>query len=185
MVNCPLYILIYIISSVWASLVAQLVKNLPGVQETQVLSLGWEDPLEEEMVTPPVSLPGKSHGQRSLVGCSPWGCKESGTTEQLNWTELNTIWEFLLISFFPFLYSNVFLQTRMWVMRFPVLKKIGDTALWGNQADFERTPELASSPCSKMLDSLYVFSECAFMLLPFHFCPTHDYILCAKHSFPK
>ena len=31
----------------------------------------------------PVLLPGKSHGQRSLVGCSPWGCKESDTTEQL------------------------------------------------------------------------------------------------------
>ena len=29
----------------------------------------------------PVSLPGKSHGQRSLVGCSPWGHKESGMTE--------------------------------------------------------------------------------------------------------
>ena len=29
----------------------------------------------------PVSLLGKSHGQRSLVGCSPWGHKESGTTE--------------------------------------------------------------------------------------------------------
>ena len=28
----------------------------------------------------PVLLPGKSHGQRSLVGCSPWGCKESDTT---------------------------------------------------------------------------------------------------------
>ena len=32
-----------------ASLVAQLVKNLPAVQETQVQSLGWEDPLEKEM----------------------------------------------------------------------------------------------------------------------------------------
>ena len=32
-----------------ASLVAQLVKNLPAVQETQVGSLGWEDPLEKEM----------------------------------------------------------------------------------------------------------------------------------------
>ena len=30
----------------------------------------------------PVLFPGKSHGQRSLVGCSPWGCKESGMTEQ-------------------------------------------------------------------------------------------------------
>ena len=32
----------------WASLVAQLVKNLPAVRETRVQSLGWEDPLEKE-----------------------------------------------------------------------------------------------------------------------------------------
>ena len=32
-----------------ASLVAQMVKNVPAVQETQVQSLGWEDPLEKEM----------------------------------------------------------------------------------------------------------------------------------------
>ena len=32
----------------------------------------------------PVRLPGKSHGQRSLVGCSPWGREESDTTEQLH-----------------------------------------------------------------------------------------------------
>ena len=35
---------------------------------------------------PPVFLPGKFHGQRSLVGYSPWGGKESGTTEQLSTT---------------------------------------------------------------------------------------------------
>ena len=33
----------------WASLVAQTVKNLPAMRETQVRSLGWEDPLEEEI----------------------------------------------------------------------------------------------------------------------------------------
>ena len=33
------------------------------------------------MATPPVFLPGESHGQRSLVGSSPWGPKESDTTE--------------------------------------------------------------------------------------------------------
>ena len=32
----------------------------------------------------PVCLPGKSHGQRSLVGCSPWGLYESNTTERLH-----------------------------------------------------------------------------------------------------
>ena len=36
----------------------------------------------------PVLLPGKSHGRRSLVGCSPWGCKESDTTEQLHFHPL-------------------------------------------------------------------------------------------------
>ena len=32
----------------------------------------------------PVLLPGKSHGWRSLVGCSPWGCEESDTTKRLH-----------------------------------------------------------------------------------------------------
>ena len=63
-----------------ASLVAQMVKNLPAVQETLVLSLGQEDPLEKGVVTL-VFLPGESHGQRSLVGHSPWSRKESNTTE--------------------------------------------------------------------------------------------------------
>ena len=35
----------------WASLVVQLVKDLPAMQETWVQSLGWEDPLEEAMAT--------------------------------------------------------------------------------------------------------------------------------------
>ena len=35
----------------WASIVVQLVKNLPAMQETQVWFLGWEDPLEKEMAT--------------------------------------------------------------------------------------------------------------------------------------
>ena len=64
-----------------ASLIDQQLKNLPAVQETWVQSLGQEDPLEKEWQPIPVSLPGKSHGQRSLVGCSPWGLKELGVTE--------------------------------------------------------------------------------------------------------
>ena len=56
-----------------------VVKNPPAKQEMHemgVWSLGWEDPLEKGMATPPVFLVGKSHGQRSLVGYSPWGRKE-------------------------------------------------------------------------------------------------------------
>ena len=48
-----------------------------------VWSLGREDPLEKGRQPTPVFLPGKSHGQRSLGGCSPWGRKESDTTKQL------------------------------------------------------------------------------------------------------
>ena len=51
------------------------------MQETQVRSLGWEDPLEKEMATHSSILPGKSHGQRSLAGYGPWGHKESDLTE--------------------------------------------------------------------------------------------------------
>ena len=69
------------LSEVRASLVAQLVKNLPVMQETWVQSLGWEEPWRREWQPTPVFLPGESHGQRSLVGYSPWGPKESDTTE--------------------------------------------------------------------------------------------------------
>ena len=48
-----------------------VVNNLPTVQEMQVQSLDWEDPLEKEMANTPVFLPGKSYGQRSLTGYSP------------------------------------------------------------------------------------------------------------------
>ena len=63
----------------WASLVVQMVKNLPAVQETWVGSLGWEDPLEKGMPPTPVFLPGKSHGQRSLVGYIVHGVAKSQT----------------------------------------------------------------------------------------------------------
>ena len=40
-----------LLANEWASLVAQLVKNLPAMRETWVRSLGWEDPLKEDMAT--------------------------------------------------------------------------------------------------------------------------------------
>ena len=56
-----------------ASCRAQLVKNLPAMQETWVRLLGWEDPLEKEMATHSSILAWRIHGQRSLAGYSPWG----------------------------------------------------------------------------------------------------------------
>ena len=60
----------------WASLVAQTVKNPPAMRETWAQSLGWEDspggghgnPLQYSCLEKP-------HGQRSLVGYSPWSAK--------------------------------------------------------------------------------------------------------------
>ena len=63
----------------WASLMAQLVKNLPAMWETGPRSLGWEDPLEK----------GKATHSSILAWRIPWtvyrrwGCKELDMTEQL------------------------------------------------------------------------------------------------------
>ena len=81
----------------WASLVAQLVKNPPAIQETWVQSLVWEDPLERGNLPTPAFWPGECHGPYS-----PWGCKEcrhdwetftftftEEEVEALHWTKLH------------------------------------------------------------------------------------------------
>ena len=65
---------------------AIVVKNLPA-NAGNIRDAGWDDPWggkipwRREWQPTPVFLPGKSHGQRSLEGYSPWGCKDSDTTE--------------------------------------------------------------------------------------------------------
>ena len=54
-------------------MVAQMVKNVPAVQEAWVPSLSQKDPLEKEWLPTPVFLPGEFYGQRILVGYRPWG----------------------------------------------------------------------------------------------------------------
>ena len=63
---------------------AQRVKNLPAMQKTWVLSLSCEDPLEKGGNPFQYSCLENPHGERSLVGYSPWGHKESDMTEQLS-----------------------------------------------------------------------------------------------------
>ena len=58
-----------------ASLIAQLVKNLPAVQETQVQFLGREDPLKKDVATLPTILAWRLPWTRSLAGYSPWSCR--------------------------------------------------------------------------------------------------------------
>ena len=61
-------------------LCASVVKNLPAIWKMQVLSLGWKDLWRRKWEPTPIFLPGKSHGQRSLVGYRPWDHKESDMT---------------------------------------------------------------------------------------------------------
>ena len=61
-----------------------MVKNLPAIQEPGfdpwVGKISWRREWQPTLVL----LPGKSHGRRSLVGCSPWGLEESDTAERLH-----------------------------------------------------------------------------------------------------
>ena len=59
-----------------------MVKSPLAMQDTWVCSLGQEDPLEKEIATYSVFLPGEFHGQRSLADYSPWARKKSDPTEQ-------------------------------------------------------------------------------------------------------
>ena len=69
----------YALQYYWASLVAQLVKDLPAMWETWVQSLGWEDPWgRERLPTPEFS------GLENSMGSIVHGCKESVTTERLS-----------------------------------------------------------------------------------------------------
>ena len=67
-------------------MVAQTVKRLPGMWETQVQSLGWEDPLEKEMATHSSTLAWKIPWMEEPL--SPWGRKELDTTERVHFTSL-------------------------------------------------------------------------------------------------
>ena len=67
-----------------ASLVAQIVKSHLQCRRPRFGPWVGKIPCRREWQPTPVFLPGESHGQRSLVGYSPLGCKESDTTEPLS-----------------------------------------------------------------------------------------------------
>ena len=66
----------------WVSLVPQTVKNLPAMQETWVLSLGWENPLEESMATHPSVL-----AWRIPMDRRAWWATVHGVAK--SWTQLS------------------------------------------------------------------------------------------------
>ena len=60
---------------------AQTIKNCLWYWRPGFNPWVWKMPWRREWQPTPVFLPGEFHGHRSLVGCHPWGCKESDTTE--------------------------------------------------------------------------------------------------------
>ena len=101
--------------------IAQMVKNLHAMQETQVRSLDWEDPPEKGMQhsPTPIFLPGEFHGQRSLVGYRPWGHKELDTTQWLTLSlyslyrnPLSDVWFGNTLSFSVHPPEDVFQRTK-------------------------------------------------------------------------
>ena len=84
------------------SLVAQMVKNPPAVQETRVWSLGWEDALEKRMILTPVFLPGEFHGHmtwwatihgvtKSQIELSDWTLSPSPYRDNRTWNQFSSV----------------------------------------------------------------------------------------------
>ena len=74
------------------SLVAQMVKRLPGMQETQVRSLGQEDPLEKGMATHSSMLAWRIPWREEPGRLQSMGRKESDMTERLHFTSLHSLY---------------------------------------------------------------------------------------------
>ena len=92
---------------------AQLVKNLPAMQETCVWSLGWEDPLEKGKLPTPVFWPEEFHGLYS-----PWGFKELDMFEQLLLSLSNILGTVVKLTL-PLKHSWKFIQhwyPKMWLL---------------------------------------------------------------------
>ena len=107
------------------------------MQKTWVLSLGLEDPLEEEMATHSSILAWAIHGQRSLADYSPWGRKESDTNERLNNTTLSVAQSPLSLWFSCYKIQKLELTCRGEVESFTLKIAKWFFSSFNNKADFK------------------------------------------------
>ena len=111
-----------------------MIKRLPAVWETRVRSLGWEDPLEKEMATHSSTLAWKT----------PWGRKESDTTERLHFTSPDSPgkntgvgYHFLLQGIFPTQGSNPsLLHCRQMLYHLSQITIIWDQIQWRGEDQY-------------------------------------------------
>ena len=167
---------------IWASLVAQLVENPPAVHETWVWSLGWEDPLEEDMANFYSILAWRIPMDRGARWASPWGGRKSDTTEWLSAVHLPLefssvcIDEIGLFFFFfwpsvslPSFYINIILA--VWIgegngsplqcscLENPVDRGAWWAAVYGVAQSQTRLKPLSSSSCMKWVGEFFLFEE--------------------------
>ena len=92
--------------------------------KTEDEMLGWHHQLDGHGFG---WIPGVGDGQGGLVCCSPWGCKESDTTEWLNWTELNN--NFIIENYLGlrFIHSNLMVALEFWI------------SVWASKLDMQTT----------------------------------------------
>ena len=90
------------------------------MEETWVWSLSQEDPLEKEMATYSSILAGKSHGQKGLVGYSPWGPQESDQIS--DWACLHTLGHYSDIKM-----NDLLIYTASWMNPKNILNKRSQT----------------------------------------------------------
>ena len=181
-----LYSVMYICHTSWASLVAQLVKNPPAMQETLVQFLGQGDALEKGLAThssilglpwgsdskqSACTLPGfdlwvekipwrrawhplqyscleNSHGQRSLVGYSPWGLKELNMTERLSIAPCSIHHDFF---FFACMHACNYYTAE----QFPVLYLVSPITLLGLHRKYNGCWPLTGFLSKKMICTFY------------------------------
>ena len=128
-IECLLYTGIIIqLCFLWASLVTQMVKNVPSVQETRFDPWIRKIPWRRKWLPTQVLLPGEFHGQRSLVDSSPWGCRvrHDWVTSTLTHTHTHAfslllfklfhLWPWVTLSFF-----SCALLTSLWIFLSTVL----------------------------------------------------------------
>ena len=105
---------------IWASLVAQTVKRLPAMRETQVRFLGREDPLEKEMAANSITIAWKIPWTEEPDRLQSMGRIESDTTERLTWLQKSS---WILAFLLPWVWS----RTKPCLAFFPLLNWLFST----------------------------------------------------------
>ena len=143
------------------SLVAQLVKNPPAMQETLVRSLSWEDPWRRKWQPTPVFLPGKFHGRKSLAGyiqSMEWWRVGHELTTSLS---LSKNWGYRRVLPVQKIVQDILLWTRVGYIKHHTLVCVVNTQKGGRIKAW-----LWSSPCGEIISSVQTLSRAQFFVTP-------------------